>query len=156
VTKRPPRPGHLIAALLLAGLIWAPATAARAQDSGEVKSLRGEAGILEALPPPGVERQNTTRGQLGRAYRQQPPLIPHRIAGYQITTKVNKCMSCHDWPNSVKEGAPKISETHYVDRNGIALDRVARTRWFCSQCHVPQANTRALIENDFKSAADVE
>ena len=93
---------------------------------------------------------------MNRSYRQQPPLIPHRVTGYQITTKVNKCMNCHDWPNSVKEGAPKISETHYVDRNGISLDRVARTRWFCNQCHVPQANARALVDNVFKSAAEVE
>jgi cytochrome c-type protein NapB len=91
-----------------------------------------------------------------RAYRQQPPMIPHRIDRYQIDLRVNKCLGCHDWPNNVEEGAPKVSETHYVSREGIALDHVARTRWFCTQCHVPQANTRPLVSNSFKSSRELD
>ncbi len=58
--------------------------------------------------------------------------------------------------NNASIGAPKVSETHYLDRNGVALDQVARSRWFCKQCHVPQADARPLVDNTFKSAAEVE
>ncbi len=120
----------------------------------EVLPLRGEVGVDEhnEAPPPARLRSGRV---FPRAYRQQPPLIPHRIAGYQIDLRVNKCLSCHDWPNNVEEGAPKISETHYVDRNGVALDHVARTRWFCTQCHVPQTNAPSLVKNEFKNAKDL-
>lgn len=146
----------LAAAGLAAGLWWGFGQETAAQETLDVQTLRGDFTISETAPAEDSKRQNTDPGAMGRAYRQQPPLIPHRIEGYQITTRVNKCKSCHDWPNNVKEGAPKISETHYTDRNGVALDRVAGHRWFCTQCHVPQANARALVRNDFKSAVEVE
>jgi cytochrome c-type protein NapB len=87
-----------------------------------------------------------------RAYRQQPPLIPHAIDKYEIDLKVNQCLRCHDWPRNVRENAPKISETHYVDREGVRLDKIASTRWFCNQCHVPQMETKPLVDNLFRSA----
>lgn len=121
----------------------------------EVKSLRGDLLIDETNGATDIARQNTA-GRFERAYRQQPPLVPHRIAGYEIDLKVNKCLSCHDWPKNVEQGAPKVSETHYVSREGVALDHVARTRWFCNQCHVPQANAPALVSNSFRNAKDVE
>ena len=126
---------------------------AQAQSS-DVKSVRGAA-IEDTTPAPEAVKQNTS-GRFTRAYRQQPPMIPHKIRGYQIDLKVNKCMSCHDWPNNVQQGAPKISETHYFDRQGVALDYVARTRWFCTQCHVSQLNAPELVPNSFKSALDVD
>ena len=116
-----------------------------------VNSLRGGVGIDEPNDPPKVLQQNTS-GRFSKAYRQQPPLIPHRIDRYQINLKVNQCMRCHDWPGNVEAGAPKISETHYRDRNGVALDHVARTRWSCNQCHVPQVNAPALVGNTFEPA----
>jgi cytochrome c-type protein NapB len=85
-----------------------------AQDKpkpGVVKSLRGDVGLEEVNPAPDVVKQQTpSDGQFGRAYRQQPPLIPHRIDGYQVSRDFNKCMSCHDWPANVKAGAPKLRE----------------------------------------------
>ena len=125
-------------------------------QSPEVQSLRGFATLPQTNAPPDVKRQNTDAGRFSRAYRQQPPLIPHRIDHYQIDLRVNKCLQCHDWPHNVQENAPKISETHYTNREGVALDHVARNRWFCTQCHVPQANARALVDNRFKSAVELE
>ena len=118
--------------------------------------MRGDKDVEDTGAAPEVRRQNTDSGRLSRAYRQQPPLIPHKIDSYEIDLKVNQCMRCHDWPYNVQEGAPKISETHYTDRNGVALDRVAGTRWFCTQCHVPQVNARPLVDNTFESAIDVD
>ncbi len=129
---------------------------AAAQPGGEVWSLRGETKIPDTNRAPEPESQDTRAGSFERAYRQQPPLIPHSIEGDQITRGMNPCIQCHDWPFNVDQGAPKISETHYIDRGGVALDQVSSNRWFCTQCHVPQSNVKALVDNDFKSVLDVD
>jgi cytochrome c-type protein NapB len=118
------------------------------------ESLRGTTPLTETNEAPEVTKLITKERRFARAYRQQPPLIPHKVEDYQIDLKVNECMRCHDWPYNVQEDATKISETHYFDRNGVALDRVSGTRWFCTQCHVPQDEARELVSNEFKSALD--
>lgn len=131
--------------VMAAGLALLGAGGALAQ----VKSLEAKTKVNETNAAP--EIYDVLENQRhGRAFRQQPPLIPHRIDKYEIDLKVNQCMRCHDWPYNTTEKAPKISETHYVDREGKRLDKVAGTRWFCNQCHVPQANAKPLVENQFK------
>lgn len=142
-----------VSGLALAVLFVAPDVSAQSE---KVESLRGPVLLEETSPAPAAEEQSIQDGSFARAYRQQPPLIPHEIDPDGIDAKANQCLGCHDWPYNVDVGAPKVSETHYVDRDGIALDRVARARWFCTQCHVPQAAERPLVENTFKSAAEVE
>jgi cytochrome c-type protein NapB len=127
-----------------------------AQQAGGVQSLRGEVEIPDENIAPDQPRQDTQPGSFARSYRQQPPLIPHKIDGYQIDRAANQCMQCHDWPYNVDQQAPKISETHYIDRDGVALDRVSPRRWFCTQCHAPQSNAKELVRNDFKSSLDLE
>lgn len=129
---------------------------AAAQAAGGVRSLRGTTGIPDINTAPAPESQETRAGSFERAYRQQPPLIPHSIEDFEITRTVNQCMLCHDWPYNEDQGAPKISETHYINREGAALDQVSSNRWFCTQCHVPQSNAKDLVNNDFKSAADLD
>ena len=132
--------------LAIAGLIALGTFAVQAAD---VQSLRGDVDIDATAT--GAEAHRVTEGaRMERAFRQQPPLIPHKINKYEIDLKVNQCLRCHDWPFNVKENAPKVSETHYVDRQGARLDKVAGTRWFCTQCHVPQADAKPLVENTFK------
>lgn len=147
--------GHsLLLALATAGLF---AVASQAQDGGRV-NLKGLADtpMNEMNPPPDVMKQQTPANGFDRAYRQQPPLIPHKVEGYQITAENNACMSCHDWPGNTKINAPKISETHYVDRQGARLDKVAGTRYFCQQCHVPQADAKPLVNNTFQNATQAK
>lgn len=115
----------------------------------DTRSLRGEVGIDEANVVNEIHSVDQS-GRATRAYRQQPPLIPHRTDKYEIDLKVNQCMRCHDWPNNVTENAPKISETHYRDRDGNALDQVYGGRWFCTQCHVPQTDKQPVIVNTFE------
>lgn len=88
-------------------------------------------------------------GRSTRNYRQQPPLIPHSISQYQIDTRANQCLSCHDWSAAGERNAPTLSMTHYLDREGNELDHIAGTRYFCNQCHVPQADVPDLVENTF-------
>ncbi|MBM3556404.1 MAG: nitrate reductase cytochrome c-type subunit [Alphaproteobacteria bacterium] len=130
----------------LAALLVQPALAQ------ELKTLGKPLQVEQTNAAPEIYDVKEGARQL-RAFRQQPPLIPHRVEKYEIDMKVNQCLRCHDWPYYVEEKAPKISETHYVDREGTRLDRIAGTRWFCSQCHVPQVDARPLVENQFRAAA---
>jgi len=129
----------------------------KAQERVDLKSLRGNLHLEDTNPPPGVVKQEMPAdGMFGRAYRQQPPLIPHRIEGYQVTKDFNQCLTCHDWPANIKSGAPKVSETHYSDREGNRLDKIAGTRFFCTQCHVPQTDAKPLVSNTFQNATEVK
>ena len=130
------------------------AGAALAQGGGVV-SLRGEVGLDETNAPAAAAPQSKPANGFGRAYRQQPPLIPHRVDGYQVTRAFNKCLSCHGWPQNAKFGAPKVSETHFSTREGVRVDEISGGRWFCTQCHVPQDDARPLVGNAFKNAREV-
>ncbi|SCA57290.1 Periplasmic nitrate reductase, electron transfer subunit [Candidatus Terasakiella magnetica] len=120
-----------------------------AASAENFKSLRGQADLEETNAAASIN-QVIEGGRFSQNYRQQPPLIPHKIEKYQINLKVNQCMRCHNWQYAAKEGAPKISETHYLDhRTGKPLDDVVPGRWFCTQCHVPQVDAKPLVENTF-------
>ncbi|MFB2532981.1 nitrate reductase cytochrome c-type subunit [Paracoccus sp. p3-h83] len=119
------------------------------QATGEVRSLRG-ADLDQTVPLDDIHQQ--IEGRMGRNYRQQPPLIPHSVDQYQIDMRTNQCLACHDWTKAGERGAPTLSMTHYQDRKGNQLDTVAGTRWFCNQCHVPQANAPELVGNDFRAS----
>lgn len=116
-----------------------------------VDSLRGaevdEPVVVDKLHQP-IERR------IQRNYRQQPPLIPHSIAQYQIDLRTNQCLSCHDWTKAGERNAPTLSMTHYLDRDGVELDHIAGTRYFCNQCHVPQLDAPDLVENVFRPSSD--
>lgn len=143
-----------VAALgLIAGLSFGSVSAS-SQQAPDIKTLRGSAPTVD-LAAPEVARQNVS-GRFDRAYRQQPPLIPHQIDRYQIDLRTNQCLSCHDWSLAAKNGAPTLSMTHYLDRDGRQTDTVAGTRWFCNQCHVPQAEAKELVENTFKPSQTVK
>jgi len=142
-----------VTAALFAGL--AAFNPGVAQEAAPVKSL-GDALSGDVTAPPDVFKQSLPAGGFDRAYRQQPPLIPHKVDGYQITATNNACMECHDWPANKKVNAPKISETHYVDRQGVRLDKVAGTRYFCQQCHAPQMDAQPLVNNTFENAVQAQ
>ena len=111
-----------------------------------VTTLRG-AEVDEPVVLEEIAQQ--VEGRMQRNYRQQPPLIPHTVEQYQIDLRTNQCLSCHDWTKAGERDAPTLSMTHYLDRNGRELDHIAGTRYFCNQCHVPQVDARALVENVF-------
>lgn len=118
--------------------------------AGDVQSLRGEAEIKSDSNEVEVKKNINDKGPISRDYLQQPPLIPHKIKGYKINMKFNKCLTCHSWANYKKSGATKVSQTHFSGRDGEAMSNIAPRRYFCSQCHVPQADAKPLVENTFK------
>ena len=143
--------------LLAAGLL--PATA-QAQDAGTAKianvnsggqaSLRGLTELDETRPADAFKQIPKDRSPYASAYVYQPPLIPHQIRHYELSTNANKCLSCHSFKNSRESGATKISVTHYATREGQVLSDVSPRRYFCLQCHVPQVDAKPLVVNDFK------
>jgi cytochrome c-type protein NapB len=59
--------------------------------------------------------------------------------------------TCHGWKYARETGATKISLTHFETRDGKTLSDVSPRRYFCSQCHVTQADAPELVDNTFKS-----
>ena len=125
-------------------------------DFKGVQSLRGENGLNDLSFAAENKHLPADRLPIVRNYFQQPPLIPHRVREYKITTNHNKCLTCHSWKNYKKSKATKISQTHFVDREGNAQSTVAARRYFCNQCHVPQVDAKPLVENEFKPVDDLK
>ncbi len=124
-------------------------------DTGGLKSLRGIKALDEQKRAPEMYRFNKDEEPLERNYVQQPPVIPHKVRGYRVDLNSNKCLSCHSWDNYKESGATKVSLTHFNTRDGHALADISPRRYFCMQCHVPQAVTEPLIENTYKSTVDL-
>jgi len=98
--------------------------------------------------PPMPQPSNDDIKQI-RNYPEQPPVIPHKIDGYQVDKNSNKCMFCHSRKKTGLSQAPAISITHYMDRDGNFLASVSPRRYFCNQCHVPQLKVKTDVDNTF-------
>ena len=48
-----------------------------------------------------------------------------------------------------------ISVTHYMTREGQMLADVSPRRYFCTACHVPQADTAPLVDNTFNDMSEL-
>ena len=133
-------------------LLWciAAVPAWSADEQVGMKSLRGDAELMQEPKAPELKHWERDRGPIPRNYVQQPPLIPHAIEGYRINLKFNKCLTCHSWANYQESGATKISQTHFSDRDGHVLSNVSARRYFCTQCHVPQVDAPPLVGNTFE------
>jgi cytochrome c-type protein NapB len=121
-----------------------------AAEKANLKSLRGETPLTEEPGAAALKDPPKDHAPEARNYLQQPPLIPHTIRDYNITRTHNKCMECHSWQRYREFGATKVSMTHFKDRSGTDIANVSPLRYFCTQCHVPQADTKPLVENTFR------
>ena len=135
--------------ILLASAVLFLSTFIQAQ--AQTESLRGkniESGSVET----DLKKWQPDRDPIPRDYVQQPPLIPHSIETYQINLKFNKCLTCHSWANYKKARATKVSQTHFQDRDENVRANIAGSRYFCTQCHVPQVDAEPLIGTNFQAA----
>jgi len=127
-----------------------------AAHAADAPRLTGPTPALESPGAPPLARPLITEGQRTmRSYPEQPPVIPHAIEGYQVSLATNRCLTCHRRQYTEASGAPMISVTHYMDRDGQMLADVAPRRYFCTQCHVPQTDARPLVENTFIDMNDL-
>jgi nitrate reductase (cytochrome), electron transfer subunit len=141
-------------ALALAAIL-APGVVA-AQDAVEnIPPLTGTPQPMENLAAAPIPRWVTDDRRLMRQYPEQPPIIPHSIEGYQLSVNTNRCLSCHRREATEGSGAPMISVTHYLTRDAQMLADVSPRRYFCTECHVPQADVAPLVPNTFVDMSDL-
>ena len=138
------------AALGIATLALLQGAVTVAAEKVNLKSLLGETPLTEEPNAAALMDPPKDHAPEARNYLQQPPLIPHTIRDYNITRTHNKCMECHSWQRYREFGATKVSMTHFKDRSGTDIANVSPLRYFCTQCHVPQADTKPLVENTFR------
>ncbi len=128
------------------------AASAAIAGAAEVKSLRGDLPLDAPAKLFGKKKQLTVSGTIKRAWELQPPVIPHKINKERISIQENTCYRCHAHDTYKQEKAPMISKSHYKDPNNPDEKNLVMNRYFCFQCHVPQAEVKPLVENTFKSA----
>jgi cytochrome c-type protein NapB len=151
-----PRLTRRVRVSIAAGLLAVAGTAALAQMSAEiVPPLTGAGQPMENQSADPVPRWVVDDVRKMRAYPEQPPIIPHSIEGYQLSVNANRCMSCHKREFTQGSGAPMISVTHYMTREGQMLADVSPRRYFCTACHVPQADTAPLVGNTFTDMSEL-
>jgi cytochrome c-type protein NapB len=115
-----------------------------------VDAMRGPTPILDATQPPRLSNWVNDDNRMPRNFAQQPPVIPHRVDGYQIDKNFNKCLDCHARGKTEFSLAVPVSSTHYLNREGKVLQQVSTRRYFCMQCHVAQEAAKPLVGNSFK------
>ena len=119
-------------------------------NSGGVESLRGVVSLDTTKKAEALKRVIKDKSPVARNYVHQPPVVPHQTRGYRVDRNSNKCLTCHGWKYAAETGATKVSLTHFETRDGKTLSDVSPRRYFCLQCHVTQADAKALVENTFK------
>jgi len=118
--------------------------------TGGLDTIRGVTTIDTTRDAEALKRIIKDKNPIKRNYVHQPPVVPHQIRGYRVNKDSNKCLTCHGWKYARETGATKISLTHFETRDGKTLSEVSPRRYFCSQCHVTQADAPDLVDNTFK------
>ena len=138
-------------ASLLAGVLIFAVGVIHAQTSPPqiVPRVTGATSPMGEIPAPPLARPVIDDKRIMRNYPEQPPVIPHAIENYQLTLKTNRCLECHRRQYTEASGAPMISITHFMDRDGQVLADVTPRRYFCTACHVQQTDARPLVPNTF-------
>ena len=133
--------------MLIALITFSITSFAEAQQS--VATLRNAVPLADNGDPAAIPKVNNSDLRQVRNYPEQPPLIPHKIDGYQIDSNANQCLQCHARAATGVSQAPMVSITHFMNRENQFLASVTPRRYFCTQCHVTQTDARLLVENDF-------
>ena len=118
--------------------------------AADVASLRGVQDLTAVSVEPSKKELMVVEGGIDRSFKEQPPMVPHEVDKYEITLKNNGCLKCHSEKTYEKEKAPKIGDSHYMDRDGNVLETMSSRRYFCNQCHAPQLKGDPLVQNNFE------
>ena len=153
-----------------AGLMAAPAhcwscwrrclsAAGRCSRSGSPDASR-RVGNCAADRSPGRRRRCRVRSPMtcgGRAtIRNSRRSFRMRSMATRSRCNTNQCLTCHARQFIEGSGAPMISVTHFMDRDGQVLADVTPRRYFCTACHVPQTDAQPLVANTFRDALAAE
>ena len=117
---------------------YEPLVSMRGADVAAADKAPGE--IVYAGKRPG------TQSVIARTFSTQPPVIPHAVDNvHEVTLTEKQCLDCHGDANYVKKNSPKLGDSHFV----AATKAFDPSRHNCTQCHVPQIDAPALVENRF-------
>jgi cytochrome c-type protein NapB len=142
---------RLLVPALALSLTLTAAGPAKAADGGLVVDPQRKELALDAGSASVERRQvEVVQGGIARSYKEQPPMIPHAIDKYEISLRLNGCLKCHSEETYQVEKAPKLGDSHYLDRDGKKLDKLSMRRYFCTQCHAPQLEGAPLVDNAFQ------
>ncbi len=150
----------ILVPLLVVGLM-PPVFAEQAVDDKKL----GLSGSVFEIPEPTAFNYISTDPEhadstLPVAFTDAPPQISHSIEEVTpITLSDNDCLDCHDDPallqkieTKYQDEASPMPESHYLDSRR-SPDKVGKkligARYFCTQCHVPQAEVEPLMGNYF-------
>ena len=147
-----PRIALFVAAALLAGGLYAAETVWVRDDAIGLSKTS----VFDDPAPPEFAYSDLIpkkSGVLPRFWEEAPPQIPHQIDKLlPIRAKLNKCLDCHDVPEDIGkkvQGEPTpMPASHYVKEDDELV--MAKGRYFCSLCHVPQAGVEALVRNTYQ------
>ncbi|MDA0188848.1 MAG: nitrate reductase cytochrome c-type subunit [Proteobacteria bacterium] len=128
-----------------------------ASGADDARSMRGKdvaAPDIAANVKTYVGKRPGTQEPVARTFSTQPPVIPHAVENYdEVTLESNQCMDCHGAANYEKKKAPKLGDSHFIDREGKKHAEAVGGRYNCVQCHVPQVDAPPLVENAFQGDA---
>jgi cytochrome c-type protein NapB len=140
-------------------------TSAAISDATNDNELGLQKGSVFAIPIPPIpffpQTEPGTNDFFGSSHSGEPPQIPHGIDQFMpIQLGANGCIRCHDKPMLIgrvrgrKGFATPAPASHYTDWRNDASEtgkKLQGSRYLCVQCHRPQANAPALIENTFNN-----
>lgn len=146
-----PTAARLLAPSLFLSLNLIAVGPVQAADTEPVVDPQRKDLALDAGSAPTERRRvEVVQGGISRSYKEQPPMIPHPIEKYEISLRGNGCLKCHSPETYQTEKAPKLGESHFLDRDGKRLEQVSMRRYFCTQCHAVQFDGVPLVENSFQ------
>ncbi|WP_438464333.1 nitrate reductase cytochrome c-type subunit [Marinomonas sp. PE14-40] len=140
--------------LISFSLIVSGVSSAQAQDV-QVATMRDNILLTEEVAPPAIANVENKDLKRMRDYPQQPPTVPHIISKYQIDKNVNQCMDCHARDKASEVQATPVGVSHYLNREGEYQAGMSPRRYFCTQCHVTQTESKPLIDNEFVDVNDL-
>ncbi|MES2877455.1 MAG: nitrate reductase cytochrome c-type subunit [Pseudomonadota bacterium] len=136
-----------LAALLSVASCWSTAQ--------QVNSMRGtDVSTIDNAPivQPYVGSKPGQQALIVRNFKEQPPLIPHKVDGFDdITPTENSCFDCHSHTEFRGQKIPRAGKSHFLPQESASAEPVLdMKRWQCNSCHVPQIDAKPLVENVFK------
>jgi len=136
-----------LAAVLSLASCWSAAQQVNSIRGSDVTSV-DNAPIVQ----PYVGSKPGQQALIVRTFKEQPPLIPHKVDGFdEITATDNACLDCHSHTEFRGQKIPRAGKSHFVQPVSTSAAPVLNMqRWQCNSCHVPQIDAKTLVENVFK------
>ena len=106
-----PSPGIPVRAAALVTIAALAAPLSAQQSPRLADPMRGRTPVGEESRPAPIHPVENKDLRRERAYSMQPPTIPHKIDGYQVDRRFNRCLDCHARDKAFESRAVPLSVT---------------------------------------------